>query len=103
MSSPAELAKRAIDRWGTELSSSDLEFWKELHVLITDLIQAERDRADKLAKIADDLEKAESLYRYMHDTAPDGDIRTGRAWDNMRHMGDRARAALDEFKKGTGG
>jgi hypothetical protein len=41
-----------------------------------------------------ELETCESNYRAAHDARSDGSIEAGRAWDYMRHSGDRAREWL---------
>jgi hypothetical protein len=46
----------------------------------------------------DELCVSEEHYRYMHDHFGEGALETGRAWDNMRHSGDRSRAALAATK-----
>lgn len=41
-----------------------------------------------------DLVKCEEAYRKVHDTKGEGHMDVGRAWDKMRHAGDRARVIL---------
>jgi hypothetical protein len=46
---------------------------------------------DTLLRLAGDLARAEKQYREVHDIRGEGHAQTGRAWDIMRHAGDRLR------------
>lgn len=60
-----------------------------------DTISTLRAEVERLREGLANLERAESEYRWAHDTIGGGDIKTGRAWDLMRRCGDRARALLE--------
>jgi hypothetical protein len=53
---------------------------------------------EQLAEALQRLECAEREYRRCHDHEGDGHIVTGRAWDRMRHAGDKARSILAAYE-----
>lgn len=57
---------------------------------IEDLRAAKAELVDALNV----LQANESVYREVHDLKGAGDMATGRAWDCMRHAGDKARALV---------
>ncbi len=65
----------------------------------------ERDRlqkaVDNFTKALDELQDAEYRYRSDHDVRGDGSLEAGRAWDNMRRCGNRARLILAVNPKET--
>jgi len=54
------------------------------------------EEIEKLRVTLSLLADAESIYRHDHDVFGDGSLAAGRAWDNMRKCGDRARAILEK-------
>lgn len=58
------------------------------------LLQSKLDEAIAALK---ELEKAEQTYRLNHDTKGDSSLDSGRAWDHMRHAGNKARALLKKW------
>lgn len=70
----------------------------DMALAVGELIQAASDRHrtnaidywNALRELAD----AEAEYRHCHDHKGAGHIKTGRAWDAMRHAGDRARKLI---------
>lgn len=58
--------------------------------------RTEKGDVERLTEQLDELQAAETAYRYAHDHYGSADSKTGRAWDLMRRAGDRARAALTE-------
>lgn len=54
----------------------------------------ERLRSVSVSPPLAELSKAEQAYRQAHDLYGPGDLRTGRAWDQMRRAGDDVRLLL---------
>ena len=94
----AELAQLKFDK--DELTKSILALRGEM-VLIKGMWKETIDKNAQLRteneeakKLLDELERAECNYRADHDVRGDGSLETGRAWDHMRHCGERASTFL---------
>ncbi|KAA9020758.1 hypothetical protein [Sphingobium limneticum] len=74
--------------------ATDAELWQQSEATCSaqyDKLSAKHDDAlAHLSRLAD----AEAHYRKSHDLYGSDDRRTGRAWDEMRHAGDAARALI---------
>ncbi len=68
---------------------------KPHHHWVADRLAQVKNRAVKCEMLLAQLSGAEAAYRYVHDCEGDGaSLVVGRAWDQMRRIGDEARSFL---------
>lgn len=70
--------------------------------LSNDLIEAQAARIKALEEVLIVLQGAEWEYRHGHDLYGDGSMEAGRAWDQMRRAGDKARIVLAAWEARDG-
>jgi len=79
-----------------ELKRKEVEFdavYKLAEEINDKNVQLRTDLEEARERLGE-LEQAEYNYRADHDVLGDGSIEAGRAWDHMRHCGERSRAFL---------
>jgi hypothetical protein len=94
---------RAMEKAAAELAElkKTLQNWIDSNLHCVDMnnkLENEnaqlRTENEEAKKLLDELERAECNYRADHDVRGDGSLETGRAWDHMRHCGERASTFL---------
>lgn len=73
---------------------TDAELWQHCEADCSAQYEKLRARHDEARALLTRLANAEAAYRKAHDLHGDDGRRTSRAWDEMRHEGDAARAFL---------